>query len=315
MQHFNETTLSDTTRQWLEQNFKSNVKEVKPLLGGTSSRLWLLTLAQENNEETVVLREYTVLKWLEEDPEIAEQEARNLISAECVPVQTPEFLLADPYAFKTVYPTVVMSYVEGEVVLEPADPSTWVEEMAITLARLHSNETEVYNQYFRYVDPAVKVTAEWSKHPKAWQEAFSYLNTTKPPVSKQTFIHRDFHPTNILFKGTEVAGVIDWTDACMGPREFDVAHCRWNLTMLHGLELADDFLKAYLKHSTLESYDPYWDLEASLNVFSEETPGVYAGWEAFGRTNVTPEDIKERMDLFVVQALNKRSERTPILKN
>jgi len=294
--------LPKNTRQWLEHELNATIEKAEPLLGGTSSRLWLL---KTYNSEPVVLREYTDTEWLALEPEIAEQEAENLRAAEAVPVNTPILLAVDPYGEKTDHPTVVMSLVPGEVELNPENQSDWLDALAQTLAHLHKNKAVVSHTYFRYFDPYTKIKAGWSRSPKLWQQAFDYLNRTEQPDSKTTFIHRDFHPTNVLFQGAAVSAVIDWPNACMGPQEVDVAHCRWNLAMLDGLDAADAFLKAYLKHSDLKRYDPYWDIEALLNVYAEGAPEVYGGWKAFGRKDLTAEMMRDRMDAFLKQALTK----------
>jgi hypothetical protein len=47
------------------------------------------------------------------------------------------------------------------------------------------------------------------------------------------------------------------------PVGIDVGHCRLNLTLLHGVEIADQFLKSYIRVSdTTFVYDPYWGLKA-----------------------------------------------------
>ncbi|SFC11673.1 Ser/Thr protein kinase RdoA involved in Cpx stress response, MazF antagonist [Alkalibacterium subtropicum] len=296
--------LSPETRQWLEGTLDIKVVNSEPLLGGTSSRLWLITIREENARFIkVVLREYTDKEWLALEPGIAEQEALNLKTAQKSPVTAPILLAADPYAKVTTHPTVVMSHIEGKVMLQPENMAEWLDELAKTLAALHNNKAHVKHSYFRYFDLEKTVRAAWSSQPQLWRKAFSHVKNTPQPESEKIFIHRDFHPTNVLFKGTTVNGVIDWPNACMGPREVDVAHCRWNLAMLEGVDAADAFLIQYLKHSGIKKYDHYWDLEALLNVFSEESPVVYAGWEIFGRTDVTPQTIRDRMDAFLVQAL------------
>lgn len=294
--------LSNETLDWLEHELKIKAAKIEQLLGGTSSRLWLITTVSHTK---VVLREYTDQMWLALEPEIARQEVDNLKAAEGIRVKTPKLLASDPYGKVTLHPTVVMSHCEGKVDLKPVNQSDWLDALAKTLADLHTNDSVVKNKYFRYLDPESNIKAVWSKHPELWQEAFVYLVHTPQPESEEVFIHRDFHPTNILFQDTTVSAVIDWPNACMGPKEFDVAHCRWNLTMLDGMEAADAFLKAYLDYSDSTSYDYYWDLEALLNVFSEGAPEVYAGWEAFGRKGLTPELMRDRIDAFLKQAMNK----------
>ena len=48
------------------------------------------------------------------------------------------------------------------------------------------------------------------------------------------FLHRDFHPGNLLWTDERITGVVDWVSACAGPPEEDIGHCRANLAIRHG---------------------------------------------------------------------------------
>ena len=82
------------------------------------------------------------------------------------------------------------------------------------------------------------------------------------PSYGQGFLHRDFHPGNVLWSG-RTAHVVDWANACSGPWGCDVAHCRSNLIDLVGSGRADDFLRAYLE-LTGATYDPFWEIASVL---------------------------------------------------
>ena len=83
------------------------------------------------------------------------------------------------------------------------------------------------------------------------------------PAYAPTFIHRDFHPGNVLWARGRVSGVVDWVNACAGPRGCDVATCRANLADLAGDRAADDFRAAY-EALTGEAFHPYWDMACIL---------------------------------------------------
>ena len=83
------------------------------------------------------------------------------------------------------------------------------------------------------------------------------------PPYRPTFIHRDFHPGNVLWSRGRASGVVDWANACRGPRGCDLAHCRGNLIDLGGPEAADRFLAAY-ESFTGEAYHPYWEMASIL---------------------------------------------------
>jgi Ser/Thr protein kinase RdoA (MazF antagonist) len=83
------------------------------------------------------------------------------------------------------------------------------------------------------------------------------------PAYHQTFIHRDFHPGNVLWSRGQSTGVVDWADACRGPWGCDAAHCRAMLIQLAGPEAADRFLDAY-ESLTGWKLDPYWEIASVL---------------------------------------------------
>lgn len=283
------------TMKWTETILNEKIKSATLLEGGTSSLLHLL----KTDTREVVLREYTIKEWLEEDPTVVAREAENLKEAENINIPTPKGLGVDAEGSQAGRPSVLMSKVDGKVELENLN----LEKLAQALIAIHSlKEPQITHKFFSYNTEITNPEATWSAYPKKWQALFSYLKEQDSPTYKPSFIHRDFHPTNVLWKNGDVSGIVDWPNACIGPREFDIAHCRWNLAMMYGQEVADTFLEAYLKHSDLKNYSLYWDLLALKNIFEEEPPTVYQGWTHFGLTELTPEIIKQRMDAFLLIA-------------
>jgi aminoglycoside phosphotransferase (APT) family kinase protein len=99
-----------------------------------------------------------------------------------------------------------------------------------------------------------------SNRSELWKRVAEALRST-PPAKKETFIHRDYHPGNILWNGAEVTGVVDWTTAAIGPPGIDLARMRLNLALQHGRGIADRFVDGYLAAGGDQSTrDPYWDL-------------------------------------------------------
>ncbi|WP_324604552.1 phosphotransferase [Streptomyces sp. NRRL F-525] len=72
------------------------------------------------------------------------------------------------------------------------------------------------------------------------------------PRYEGRFLHRDFHPGNVLFDvpsrngaGLGISGVVDWVQTSWGPADLDVAHCSTNLALLHGPAWGLRFPEAY----------------------------------------------------------------------
>jgi aminoglycoside phosphotransferase (APT) family kinase protein len=93
-------------------------------------------------------------------------------------------------------------------------------------------------------------------------------------------VHRDFHPGNVLWRRHRVTGVVDWANACRGPWDVDVVHCRTNLIGLSRVEAADRFEAAY-RSETGRVLDPYWEMAAVLESGGDRsTPVAVARDEA-----------------------------------
>jgi len=298
--------ISEQTIQWIEASINGEVLEYEPLMGGMSSDLTLLKVKTSDGIQEMVLREYTDQEWLEMEPDIAYKEAENLTQVEKLTVTTPYLIAADPTAVKTTWPSLLMSKVEGEVILNSSYTKGLIDELAKALYLIHqATHITSSSTYFRYFDPTIPVQATWSVCPENWLRMMNYLANTPVPEVESTFIHRDFHPTNVLFTNKKVSAVVDWPNACMGPKQVDIGHCRWNLAMLFDQSAADDFLKAYKKIDPNLAYPPYWDLEMLSNIFVEDKPEVYGGWLAYERTDLTEALMIERMDSFLQNALDR----------
>ncbi|MGC4378585.1 aminoglycoside phosphotransferase family protein [Fictibacillus sp. Mic-4] len=85
---------------------------------------------------------------------------------------------------------------------------------------------------------------EWSKHQEEWWKVIQCV-TEHYPDARNGFIHRDYHPCNVLWEDGRLTGVVDWVNACIGPAGVDAGHCSLNLALLYGADDADFFLNAY----------------------------------------------------------------------
>jgi aminoglycoside/choline kinase family phosphotransferase len=65
----------------------------------------------------------------------------------------------------------------------------------------------------------------------------------------------------VLWDGTDVTGVIDWTTAAVGPAGIDLARMRQNLATHLDADVADRFVKAFVAAGgDPGAHDPFWDL-------------------------------------------------------
>lgn len=267
-------------------------KSRRRLPGSTSSSLYEITTASS----VVVLRQFDNEEWLKGEPDVVRHEAASLQKASGSGLPAPSFIAFDE---TDEVPSILMTKVEGRVELLPSNFTKWTDELAKILAAIHCAEASDFPwEYASYTHRNAVQFPEWTKKPAVWQAVFERLQA-EIPAFHETFIHRDFHPTNVLWMGDEVSGVVDWPNACRGPAGIDVGHCRVNLALLYSVEVADLFLKAYEKHAGSSFvYDSYWDIVSAFD-FLDGPPTVYSGWAAFCVTGLTDAMMEERMDAFV----------------
>lgn len=124
------------------------------------------------------------------------------------------------------------------------------------------------------------------------------------------FLHRDFHPGNVLFTGTpgtelRISGVVDWVETSWGPADLDVAHCSTNLALLYGTPAGLAFADEYVAAGGQLSPDPldrlYWRLLDAL-AFAPDAEKVAVPWRELGRTDLTEELVRDRLEDYL-QAL------------
>jgi aminoglycoside phosphotransferase (APT) family kinase protein len=211
----------------------------------------------------------------------------------------PELIAVDPDGTHCGVPATLVARFPGSVVLEPTDRTSWLRGLAESAARIHRVDAAGFRwKYRRYNDGEALAVPNWSKQRDAWKEAIEIVEG--PPHSyAECFVHRDYHPSNVIWQNGRVTGVVDWVNGCRGPAGIDVAWCRHNLANLHGVSVADEFLMAYIAEAGSEfHYDPYWDLMSVVELLPGP-PSMYEGWRASGFPAISNALMRERVDDYV----------------
>lgn len=237
----------------------AHVVDVRALPGGTSSAVHRVLLASRSGATlAVILRRY-VLDWVANEPWTPGNEAEVLRLLSDSPIAAPRLLAADPDGTASGTPTIVMSELPGEIDWRPRDLDSWLRRLAEALPEVHATPATGGLRRFAPYPPEQQLPPKWSKYPAAWERAVAVFEGDQPEVP-QVFIHRDYHPGNVLWSGGWISGIVDWTSACIGAAEADVAQCRANLVGHFGQQAADRFLKIWMADSGTAEYHPYWDL-------------------------------------------------------
>jgi aminoglycoside phosphotransferase (APT) family kinase protein len=218
----------------------------------------------------------------------------------------PVAFLAEEVGFGA--PVVLMTFLEGAVELRPADREAGCRRWPASSGRSTAIRRAAAWQYASWVDMANLAPPTWTARPRAWERAIAVVGRGGPQADP-VFIHRDYHPTNVLWRDGAISGVVDWVNACRGPAAVDVAHCRTNLAVMYGIAAADRFLEHYREAAAGFVYDAYWDLHSLLEWCFPELE-FYPPWQDFGLAVIPQETLRQRVEAYLQSVLS-RFERLP----
>jgi len=282
----------------------ARVTSVRRLRGATSSAVHALTIEDARGaRHRLVLRRFVRADWLALEPDLAAHEAAALRLLERHDLPAPRLVAFDERAAGTDVPAVLMSRLPGRVDLDPRDLSTYLRGLAAVLPHVHAVDasTAPLPPYRRYY--ATRDAPPDTRHPDAWRALIAYASTS-PPERFPAFIHRDYHPGNVLWSRGRLTGVIDWVNASLGRPEVDAGHCRWNLALLFGVDAADAFLNIWLTETGTPpgNHDPYWDIVCLLDAGNSygDIEGALAGWGDAGRPDLTSAIAHHRRDEYAL---------------
>ena len=244
------------------------IDQCEVLRGGSSSAMHLLTVRHRDDRiERVVLRRY-VLPAESHEPDVAAREAAGLRVAEQIEVLTPALLASDPTGAEAGVPALLMSHLDGKPVWEPRHRQTWCKGLAEALVAIHDvalPTAGVVQAYAPFQQSSYEPPA-WARDPTVWERAIaiSHKPTIEAPVR---FIHRDFHPGNVLWSKSRITGVVDWQHASIGPAVVDVGHNRLNL-FFYDAALAELFTTTW-ERLTGADYHPWADIVAIIGALDQ----------------------------------------------
>jgi hypothetical protein len=286
----------------LETVLGARPSRVTALAGATSSHLFRVDVntrggaqgpAAGGSTRSVVCRLFRPERWEVSCAALTRREATLLQALESLPVPAPRLIGVLPDN------GVVMSLLPGSVNLPSRPDGDWLRKLAATLARIHESDLTVPYGYESWNDQLDAAPPDWWRDSGVWRAAQAAAR--HPPDYQPTFVHRDYHPVNVLWQHGRISGVVDWINACMGPAGIDVAHCRANLALMYGITVADAFLAAYGRIRGDYVHQPFWDVDDALGALPDIAP--YPPWATFGLTGITPEIVRRRLESFVASAV------------
>jgi aminoglycoside phosphotransferase (APT) family kinase protein len=278
---------------------------VRRLKGGISSAVHAVEIMDAAGE----LQRYVVRRWTAEVVTTGDgadgtaqvrREAGVLTGLAESELPAPRLVAADAEASSCSYPTLVMTWLPGKVMLRPADPDGWLRQQADLLPRIHAADVPAPDVDL-WLDLDALEIPDWSTDDGLWRAALDLVQRPAPG-GQRCFIHRDYQPFNLLWTGATLSSVVDWVWSSYGPPDIDVAHCRLNLTVLYSSDRAARFLERY-EAVAGRRVEPWWDV-AGLLVYLPGW-GSFLQQQAGSHLTVDYAGMHERMETTLRAALNR----------
>ena len=272
------------------------------LPGGIAVATHLVTVESPRGmRDRVVLRRFVRADWLAQEPDAPANEALALGIAARADITTPELIAADLTGVTTDVPALLLSRLPGRADLQPRDLDSWLRQQAEALPAIHAvtgNDLGAVPRYEPWIDLDALEVPRWTREPEAWAAVIALARGRRPRV-RGRFIHRDYHPMNVLWSRGRLTGVVDWTNARIGPPGIDVAWARQNLVVSHGVAVAERF-RQLAKAALGREQDPVWDALGVVETLNRPDIGSLSQWHDLGLTSLTKAMVRRRLDAYAV---------------
>jgi aminoglycoside phosphotransferase (APT) family kinase protein len=267
--------VPDEALRWVTASVGGNARVLaaEALSGGTSSAVHAVFVdTGASRPRELVLRRFVRLDWLAEEPDTAAREAEALELVADLDLPTPRLVAVDPDGSVAGAPAVLMSRLRGRVEWDPRAAEEVLRALAEPLPVIHSVGVSAGGALpcYRPYPLRMRRPPAWAERPDVWERAIEVLDG-ESPSGERLFVHRDYHPGNVLWEDGCVSGIVDWVNASIGSAWADVGHCRVNIASELGQEAADRFLDLYRAASgRTDEYHPYWDISAAIGGLDED---------------------------------------------
>ena len=253
----------DDALRWAASAAGEEVARWTVMEGGTSSAMYRLDLTSAAGA-ALVLRCHVRPDLEDEAASSVAGEAAALRTVASIDVPTPALVAQDVTGAEAGVPCVLMTWLPGEVVWDPGSLTHRLVGLAGVLPALHDAPTDDpdLGHYASYRQEGYEPPA-WATHRRVWERAVEIFHG---PVleTARCFVHRDFHPGNVLWRRGRVTGVVDWASACLGPPSVDIGHCRANF-LGYAPELAAPYTEQ-AERLTGRPFHPWADIAALIGM-------------------------------------------------
>jgi aminoglycoside phosphotransferase (APT) family kinase protein len=249
----------------------------RDLLGGVSAQVTeLKAVSSTGLAANLVIRQYGA-RDRQLDPQIAGHEYHLLSLLHTAGLRVPRPLLADETGTILPGPYLVMEYVDGDAMIDPARAAlpraAVISQLATELARIHDAAVPLGDLPY-LTDMTGYAESKVRDRPTVLDESLSEpsvraaLEPIWPPpvVNEPVLLHGDYWPGNTLWRDGALVAVIDWENAATGDPVADLGNARMEICIGYGAAAAAEFARRYqvLRPGVDLSTLPHWDLYAAL---------------------------------------------------
>ncbi|MFD8599353.1 phosphotransferase family protein [Kitasatospora sp. NPDC059646] len=304
------------TRAWVERSLapSERIEKAVRLRGGWTSQMRRLDVSGPDGPRSLVLRSFVDEFFVRHAEGLLTREARvqELLAGTGVPAARP--VAVDATAEHCDHPSLLMTLLPGTIRLADHGAERRADLLArqlLDVHRLRVGEADRPRTYQAWTGPERVRVPEATGRPEVWRRAVDVIRR-EAPAHRPCFLHRDFHPGNVLFDGAgddlRITGVVDWVETSWGPADLDVAHCSTALALLHGVPAGMDFVDRYVAAGGSPAEDPaahlYWRLLDAL-AFAPDAEKVAVPWRESGRTDLTPRVVAARLEEYLRALLDR----------
>jgi len=316
------------TRVWAEKSLApgERIRRVTRLRGGWSAQMRRLDVFGPDGARALVLRSFVEPFFVRHAPGLLTREADVLrLLADSGDVPAARFVALDARAEHCDHPSLLMTLLPGRVRADDAGAEQRIALLARQLTAIHGvrvSDATRPRAYQAWTAPDRAQVPAATGRAALWRRAVDVIRR-EPPAYEPCFLHRDFHPGNVLFTGNapfssdgtdgvgadlRVSGVVDWVETSWGPADLDVAHCSTALALLHGVPTGMSFAEAYTGAGGRPAENGadhlYWRLLDAL-AYAPDAEKLAVPWRELGRTDLTPEVLTARLEDYVEQLLDR----------
>jgi len=249
----------------------------RDLPGGVSAQVTAVDAVSSSGLAlSLVIRQYGE-RDCQLDPQIAAHEYHLLSLLHTAGLRVPRPLLADESGAVLPGPYLVIEYVDGDAMIDPAQAAlpqaAVVSQLARELASIHDAALPLGDLSY-LADMAGNAESKIRDRPAVPDESLSEpsvrgaLEPIWPPpvVNERVLLHGDYWPGNTLWRDGALVAVIDWENAATGDPVADLGNARMEMCIGYGAAAATEFARQY--HALRPGVDlstlPHWDLYAAL---------------------------------------------------